>query len=134
MPKYLFEASYNPIGVRGVADEGGTGRRYAVDQLFKSAGGELEGFYFAFGDTDVYAFGELPDNKAATAIALNVNQVGTTKIRVVALLTPEEVDSAAKARVHYQPARVRLHDEDSPGSPHSNGRAPRTKEIFASLT
>jgi uncharacterized protein with GYD domain len=105
MPKYLFEASYDPTGVRGVADEGGTARRYAVDQLFKSVGGELEGFYFAFGDIDVYAFGELPGNEAATAIALNVNQVGTTRVKIVTLLTPEEVDSAAKARVHYQPPR-----------------------------
>jgi uncharacterized protein with GYD domain len=102
MPKYLFEATYYPEGVRGVADEGGTGRRYAIEQLFASAGGELEGFYFAFGDTDVYAFGELPSNEAATALALNVNQVGTTKVRTVALLTPEEMDSAAETRLNYQ--------------------------------
>jgi uncharacterized protein with GYD domain len=103
MPKYLFEASYYPEGVRGVADEGGTGRRYAIEQLFTAAGGKLEGFYFAFGDTDLYAFGELPNNEAATAIALNVNQVGTTKLRTVALVTAEEMDSAAKTRLNYRP-------------------------------
>lgn len=102
MPKFLFKASYGPEGVRGVADKGGTARREAVEQLFESNGGALEGFYFAFGDTDVYAFGELPDNETATAIALTINADARTSVTTVVLSTPEEVDSAAKKSVEYR--------------------------------
>jgi uncharacterized protein with GYD domain len=103
MPKYLFEASYSPEGAEGVASQGGTARRDAIERLFQSVGGTLEAFYFAFGDVDVYAFGELPGHQAATTIALAVNASGRTTVRTVVLLTPEEVDAAAQGEVDYQP-------------------------------
>jgi uncharacterized protein with GYD domain len=42
--------------------------------MIESLGGKLEGFYFAFGDVDVYAVIDLPDNVAAAAVALAINQ------------------------------------------------------------
>jgi uncharacterized protein with GYD domain len=103
MPKYLFEASYTTEGVKGVASKGGSARRDALKHLFEASGGTMEGFYFAFGDSDVYVFGDLPDNEAATAIALTVNQTGGATVKTVVLITPEEVDAAAKASVEYTP-------------------------------
>jgi uncharacterized protein with GYD domain len=90
-------------GVRGVADKGGSARRDAVQQMFQAAGGKLESFYFAFGDTDAYVLGELPNDEAATAVALNVNKIGAAKVRTVVLLAPERVDSAAKTSLEYRP-------------------------------
>jgi uncharacterized protein with GYD domain len=103
MPKYLLEASYTQEGARGVAEKGGSSRRDAIEHLFESAGGKLESFYFAFGDSDVYVIGDLPGNEAATSIALTVNRSGGASVKTVVLLTPEEVDSAAQASVDYQP-------------------------------
>jgi uncharacterized protein with GYD domain len=103
MPKYLIEASYSTEGVGGVADKGGTARREAVEQLIAASGGKLESFYFAFGDADVYAVVELPSNEVATAIALSINRSDSTKIRTVVLLTPEQVDAAAKMTPEYRP-------------------------------
>jgi uncharacterized protein with GYD domain len=103
MPKFLFEASYSPEGAAGVAGKGGTARVEAVKRLAEASGGVLEGFYFAFGDTDAYAFCDLPDNETATAIALAINSDGRATVRTVVLLTPEEVDAAAKRTVDYQP-------------------------------
>jgi uncharacterized protein with GYD domain len=103
MPKYLIEASYTTEGVRGVADKGGTARREAVEQLIAGAGGKLESFHFAFGDADVYVICELPSNEAATALALAVNRSGSTKLRTVVLLTPEQVDAAANMVPEYRP-------------------------------
>ena len=60
MPKYLWQASYNSDGVRGVLSDGGTGRREAIEQLVAAAGGKLEAFYFAFGEDDVYVIADLP--------------------------------------------------------------------------
>ena len=42
MPKYLFQARYNPEGAIGLAKEGGTGRRDAVKKHLEEVGGKLE--------------------------------------------------------------------------------------------
>lgn len=66
-------------------------------------GGRLESLYFAFGDHDVYVIADLPDNESAAAVALTVNSAGGAAVRTVVLLTPEEVDAAAKRSVDYRP-------------------------------
>jgi uncharacterized protein with GYD domain len=103
MPKYLIEASYTLEGVRGVKDAGGSARRDAVAKVVESVGGQLESFYFAFGDHDVYTVVDLPDNESATTVALTVNSAGGATIRTVVLLTPEEVDAAARRSADYRP-------------------------------
>jgi uncharacterized protein with GYD domain len=104
MPKYLLKASYTASGAKGVAANGGSARRDAVARMAESAGGSLEAFYFAFGDTDAYVTLDLPDNEAATAIALAVNSSGAVSLETVALLEPELLDAAAKRSVDYRPA------------------------------
>ena len=103
MPKYQIEASYDTEGVKGVADKGGSARRETVGQLIAAIGGKMESFYFAFGDADVYVIAELPSDEAAAALALSINQSGSTKIRTVVLLTPEQVDAAANMTPAYRP-------------------------------
>ena len=102
MPKYLVEASYTVEGVRGVRSAGGSSRRDAIAALAESVGGQLESFYFAFGERDVYTVVDLPDNESATAVALTVNASGAVKVRTTVLVTPEEVDAAAKRSVEYR--------------------------------
>ena len=103
MPKFLFEASYTLDGVKGVQSAGGSSRREAVAQVAESVGGQLEAFYFAFGDRDAYVIVDLPDNESATAVALTVNATGGATVKTVVLLTPEEVDAAAQRSVEYRP-------------------------------
>jgi uncharacterized protein with GYD domain len=74
-----------------------------VQQLVAKAGGKLESFYFAMGESDVYVIAELPDAKTATAVSLAVNATGAARLRTVVLLTPEEVDAATKQAVDYRP-------------------------------
>jgi uncharacterized protein with GYD domain len=102
MPKFLFEASYTVEGVKGLQDQGGSGRRDAVAKAAASVGGRLERFYFAFGDHDAFAIADLPDNQSATAFALAVGAAGGATVRTVVLLTPEEVDAAIKRSVDYR--------------------------------
>lgn len=103
MPKYLIEASYTPRGVEGVRSNGGTSRRDAVAETAQSLGGQLESFHFAFGDHDAYVIVDLPDNEAAAAVALSVNTAGGATVKTIVLLTPEQVDEAAKRSVDYRP-------------------------------
>ena len=103
MAKYLVKASYTAEGASGVQSAGGTSRRDAVAKMAEGLGGKLESFYFAFGDRDAYVVVDLPDNESATAVALSVNAAGGATVRTVVLLTPDEVDAAAKRSVDYRP-------------------------------
>jgi len=101
MPKYLVQANYLEEGLKGLHKEGGSSRRAAVEKLFASVGGTLEVFYYAFGDTDVFVIGDVPDNVSAAALSLTVNATGAVATKITALLTPEEIDAAAKKAVNY---------------------------------
>ncbi|MFN8162018.1 MAG: GYD domain-containing protein [Solirubrobacterales bacterium] len=103
MPKYLIEATYSSDGIRGVQEKGGSARRDAVAAVVEGMGGSLEAFYFAFGDPDVYAIIDLPDNEAAAAVGMAVNASGLVRAGTTVLLTPAEVDSATGKSVGYQP-------------------------------
>lgn len=96
MPKFLYITRYTADGAAGVMREGGSARRETIAKLAANAGGKLEAFYFAFGDADAYVVIDYPDNITAAAVALAVNRSGGATVTTVALLTPEEVDQAAK--------------------------------------
>lgn len=103
MAKYLFYGSYTPEGLRGLMAEGGSSRIEAAKEALASVGGELEAFYFAFGDYDFYIIVNLPDNVSTTAISWAGNVSGTFSIKTVVLLTPEEIDEAVKKSVTFRP-------------------------------
>ncbi len=103
MAKYLLQATYTAEGAKGLAKEGGSGRRKMIEDMLKALGGRLEAFYFAFGGADVYSIAELPDTVTAAAVSLAINQSGAVRLTSVQLLTPEEMDQAAKKSVGYRP-------------------------------
>jgi uncharacterized protein with GYD domain len=103
MPKYLIQTSYTREGVEGVRSKGGSTRRDAAQAVVSSVGGQLESFYFAFGDRDTCIIADLPDNEAAAAVALTVNAAGGASVRTTVLLTPEEIDRAVERSVDYSP-------------------------------
>jgi uncharacterized protein with GYD domain len=103
MPKYMVQASYTAGGIKGVLEKGGSSRRDVVKSMAEELGGSLEGFYFAFGDTDAYAIIDLPDNESAAAAAMTVSASGAASAKTIALLTPEEVDAASQKSVDYVP-------------------------------
>ena len=102
MPKYLVKANYVGDGVKGLLKEGGSSRRAVVEKLIKSAGGKLETFYYAFGETDLYVIVDLPDNASMAAVALMVAASGVINLNTTVLMTPEELDNAAKKTPVYR--------------------------------
>jgi uncharacterized protein with GYD domain len=103
MAKFMVIGNYNAEGIKGVLKGGGTARVDAVREACKGVGGSVESFYFAFGGEDVFVVCDLPDNAAAAALAMNVSSAGLVSIRTIVLLTPSEVDEAAKLQVSYKP-------------------------------
>jgi uncharacterized protein with GYD domain len=59
--------------------------------------------YYAFGEDDVLVIAEYPDNVTAAAASLTVAASGAVSVKMVVLLTPEEIDEAAKKSVDYRP-------------------------------
>jgi uncharacterized protein with GYD domain len=102
MAKYLIKASFTVEGTRGLLKEGGSSRRVAVEQTLRGLGGRLEGFYFAFGEADVFAIIDVPDATTAAALSLAINAAGAVEVSTTALVTPEEMDEACKKSVDYR--------------------------------
>jgi len=104
MGRYLFQGSYSTDGIKGVLKEGGTGRKAAIDAAAKAMGGRVEAYYFGFGDTDIYVIVDGIDNETAAAFSMGVAATGAVhSVKTTVLLTPEEIDSAAKKTLSYRP-------------------------------
>ncbi len=105
MPKYMLVARYTAEGAKGVLKEGGTKRRKAAKDAIKSLGGELESFYFAFGSDDAFVIFDAADSATCAAVSLAVGASGAVQTRTVVLITPDEIDDAAKKSksVDYKP-------------------------------
>jgi uncharacterized protein with GYD domain len=102
MPKYLLQASYTADGLKGLQKDKASGRKAAVNQAVETLGGRLETFYFAFGEDDVVAILDMPDNVSATGLALAVSASGLVRTRTTPLLTIEEADQALQKSVDYR--------------------------------
>jgi uncharacterized protein with GYD domain len=102
VPKYLVMGSYTAAGAAGLRKEGGTGRRAATEQLISSLGGKVEAYYFTFGKDDFLLIADLPGNVQAAAGALAASATGAVNVRTTVLLTPEEIDAAAKQSTTYR--------------------------------
>ena len=102
MAKFLLRATYTVDGIKGVIKEGGSSRRAAAQKAVESVGGRMEAFYYAFGEDDAYVIVDVVDNAAAAALSMTVGATGAVRVRTIALVTPEEIDKAAKANVSYR--------------------------------
>lgn len=101
MAKYLISGSYTAEGARGLLADGGTKRRDVVENLAASMGGSVEAFYYAFGGDDIHLIVDVPDHATMTAISLAVGATGSVTLNTTVLITPEEVDEAARKTVNY---------------------------------
>ncbi|MDQ1384312.1 MAG: hypothetical protein QOG65_1691 [Actinomycetota bacterium] len=103
MANYLVIASYSPEGIKGVLKNGGTARADAVRKAVEGLGGKMHSFHFAFGGADAYVLVEVDNNITAAALGLTVSSSGLASVKTVVLLTPAEIDEAARRQVAYTP-------------------------------
>lgn len=102
MPFYLWQGSYNASGAEGLKKDGGTKRAQFVRSMIEKVGGKLHSFYYCFGGSDVVGIAEFPDHATAVALSLAVNASGAVNLKTTVLITPEEIDKAAKITVAYK--------------------------------
>ena len=103
MPKFLLQVSYTAEGAKGVLKDGGSKRRAAAEAAIQSLGGRLETFYYAFGESDVFAIADLPDAVSAAAASITLAASGAVTTKTTVLLAPEEIDAAVKKSATYTP-------------------------------
>ena len=90
MPRYLIEVAYTPEfwawQLKNPQD-----RREVIRPVLDSVGAKLESMYYAFGDRDVVAIVDAPDNVSAAAMSLAFSAGGALKSeRTTPLMTVEE--------------------------------------------
>jgi uncharacterized protein with GYD domain len=102
MAKYLALANYVGKGIEGLLKEGGTSRKEAAQKAAQSVGGNIDAFYYAFGKHDVVGIGDFPDAASAAAFSLMINASGAVSLTLTPLMTPEDIDAAAKKNLTYR--------------------------------
>ena len=102
MALYLLAAKYTAEGTKGLLKEGGSKRKATVQKIVEDAGGRVQAFYYALGPDDVYVIAEMPDQTTAMALSLAVNASGAVQLRTTVLVTPEEIDAAARKSIAYR--------------------------------
>ena len=75
MALYMVQAAYTAEALATMAKKP-QDRSVPVRELLQKLGGQLVGFYFCFGEYDVVALFEAPDDTTATALALAVVSSG----------------------------------------------------------
>jgi uncharacterized protein with GYD domain len=102
MAKYMLKATYTVEGTKGLMKDGGSSRRAAVQKAVEGLGGRVESFYFTIGDADAFAIVDVPDVATVAALSLAINATGGAHVSTTVLLTPEQIDEAAKKSVSYR--------------------------------
>jgi uncharacterized protein with GYD domain len=105
MALYLSRFSYTPqTWVRLIGNP--EDRRKAAQSYIESVGGNLHGFWYAFGDYDAYSLWEAPDNVSMAAVALAITSGGAlSSLETTVLLTVEDTMDALRMaqQVQYRP-------------------------------
>ncbi len=107
MPFYLAQASYSTQSTAAMI-KNPQDRAAALRPIVERMGGKLHGLWLAFGEFDVVAIAELPDNVSAAALSMAIGSTGAvTGYRTTPLITAAEATEAMKKAggVGYQPPR-----------------------------
>ena len=96
MTLYMIQGAYTAEAIATMA-KNPQDRSVPVRELMQKLGGRLVGFYFCFGEYDVVALGELPDDSAATSVAMAAVGAGYLKAyKTTKLFTVEETMEAMR--------------------------------------
>ncbi len=107
MSRYLLQAAYTSEAW-ATQLKNPQNRAEIVSQLMERLGGRFESVYYTFGEYDIVAVMDLPDNVSAAAASMVVSAAGAVKaIRTTPLMTVDEgvqaMRKGADAAGSYRP-------------------------------
>lgn len=105
MAYYLFQAAYAPEAVAAMI-KNPQNRMEAAQPTLERLGGRIVDMWLAFGEYDIVAIMELPDNVSVVAASMAVSASGALKAaKTTPLMTMEEGIKAMKkaGEAGYQP-------------------------------
>ena len=96
MAFYMVQGAYTTEAIATMV-KNPQDRSIPVRELMQKLGGRLTDLYFCFGEYDVVALAELPDDSAATAVAMAAISAGHLKAyKTTKLFTVEETMEAMR--------------------------------------
>lgn len=107
MPYYLFSARYSAAAIKAMVDNP-QDREKAARTVVEAVGGKLHHMFFCFGQDDIVALIEAPDDKTMAAGSLAIGASGafsggaTTKLMTTAEAM-QAMGVAKKAAAAYKP-------------------------------
>jgi len=107
MPQYLLQVAYEPEAWAAMLKKPHN-RLNAVRPEVEKLGGKLDVGWFSFGDYDLVAIVEMPDNTSAAAFSLAASASGAIKaIKTTPLLSLDEgIEAMKKAgKSGYRPPK-----------------------------
>jgi uncharacterized protein with GYD domain len=107
MPNYLIQVAYTADAWAAMVNNP-QDRIAAVRPAVESVGGKVEAGYLAFGEYDLVAIVEFPDNAAAAAFSVATTSRGALKaFKTTPLMTMAEAqDAMSKAgSIQYEPPK-----------------------------
>jgi uncharacterized protein with GYD domain len=94
MALYLYRFGYTPEAWAALLEKPADRRDMLASRLF-AFGGQLRGFWYAFGAQDGYALAELPDNVSAAAVSAAVTATGSFRcFETTVLMSVDEMVEA----------------------------------------
>ena len=107
MARYLLQVAYTPEAW-GAQLKNPQNRLEIVSLLMQRLGGRFESAYMSFGEYDIVAVMEMPDNVSAAAVSMVVSAGGACKaVKTTPLMTIEEgmqaMRKGADAAYSYRP-------------------------------
>ncbi len=107
MPSYLLQVSYSS-GTLAALIKKPANRIAAVSKSVEKLGGKIEGGWLSFGDYDVVAVLDMPDNVSAAALSLAIGAGGGCKdVKTTPLMGIDDAILAMKkaGTSGYKPAK-----------------------------
>ncbi len=107
MPLYMYRVGYTAESWANQVQKPAN-REEAIKPAVRALGGRIVSFYYAFGEDDVILIANMPDNRAAAALALTAAAGGAlSHIATTPLMTVADgmaaMRQAKRARGKYAP-------------------------------
>ena len=100
MAKFMCNATYT-AGGQGACEGRRNQTQRGCQQGARGARRHSECFYFTLGAQDAVLILDVPDTVTGVALSLAVNASGAVRLSLTQLVTPAEMDAAAKKTIPY---------------------------------